>query len=73
MTSDTSRQGSDFVTVYVRRTNTPFTKETNKEKDPGRLSEEINFVKFSGVSWTPDSSGFFYQVCTYYFHIHPCR
>ncbi|KAF9558232.1 prolyl oligopeptidase [Agrocybe pediades] len=52
-----SQSGSDFVTIFVRSTNSPLT----KEKDSGRLSDEIKFVKFSSISWTPDSKGFFYQ------------
>lgn len=41
--------GSDWRTVKVRdlRTNTD-------------LADEVNWVKFSGASWMPDGSGFFY-------------
>ena len=55
------------MTVYVCRTKAPFTKETHKERDRGRLSEEIKSVKFSGISLTPD-----HEVCSHHFHIHPC-
>lgn len=30
--------------------------------DDGRLPDEVRFVKFSSVTWTHDSKGFFYQV-----------
>lgn len=30
--------------------------------DDGRLPEEIRYVKFSSITWTHDSKGFFYQV-----------
>ncbi|KAF9057331.1 prolyl oligopeptidase [Panaeolus papilionaceus] len=56
-----SVSGSDATTIYVRRTDSPFLKGINHESDPGRLSEEIKFVKFSSICWTPDSKGFFYQ------------
>ncbi|MCA9292382.1 MAG: S9 family peptidase [Phycisphaerales bacterium] len=41
--------GSDWRTIKVRdlRTNTD-------------LADEVNWVKFSGASWMPDGSGFFY-------------
>ncbi|KAF9526276.1 prolyl oligopeptidase [Crepidotus variabilis] len=56
-----SYSGSDFVTIYVRHTSSPFTKGTDPKNDSGRLADEIKFVKFSSVAWSPDSSGFFYQ------------
>jgi prolyl oligopeptidase len=31
-----------------------------------RLPDEIRFVKFSSITWTHDSKGFFYQVCLIY-------
>lgn len=52
-----SRSGSDFNTVYVRSTDHPLT-DIKADK---RLSDEIRFVKFSGIVWTHDSKGFFYQ------------
>ncbi|KAI0069251.1 prolyl oligopeptidase [Artomyces pyxidatus] len=52
-----SRSGSDFTTIYIRSTDHPLT-DSNDDK---QLSDEIRFVKFSAISWTPDSKGFFYQ------------
>ncbi|KAF4618878.1 hypothetical protein D9613_009989 [Agrocybe pediades] len=52
-----SESGGNFVSIFVRSTNSPLT----KEKDGGRLSDELKFVKFTAISWTPDSTGFFYQ------------
>lgn len=58
-------QGSDFCTVYVRKTDTPLEEKGDKRPshDDGRLPDEIRFVKFSNITWTHDSKGFFYQVC----------
>jgi prolyl oligopeptidase len=56
-----SLSGSDFVTVYVRHLDSPLIKGVDLKNDHGRLPEEIKFVKFSSITWTPDSKGFFYQ------------
>ncbi|KAI0081447.1 hypothetical protein K474DRAFT_1587789 [Panus rudis PR-1116 ss-1] len=58
-----SRSGSDFYTVYVRPTSAPLASVEGKtvSHDDKRLSDEIRFVKFSSISWTHDSKGFFYQ------------
>lgn len=58
-----SLSGSDFYTVYVRRTSEPFTAIGGELNDhhAKRLAEEIRFVKFSSITWTHDSKGFFYQ------------
>jgi prolyl oligopeptidase len=56
-----SLSGSDFSTVYVRPTNSPLAEKPVDGHDTGRLPEEIHFVKFSSITWTPDSKGFFYQ------------
>lgn len=58
-----SLSGSDFYTVYVRRTSEPFAAIDGELYDhhAKRLAEEIRFVKFSSITWTHDSKGFFYQ------------
>ncbi|KIJ65569.1 hypothetical protein HYDPIDRAFT_174977 [Hydnomerulius pinastri MD-312] len=58
-----SLSGSDFCTVYVRETSKPLAAANGNrvEHHNSRLSEEIRFVKFSTVTWTQDSKGFFYQ------------
>lgn len=43
-------------------TNCPLTEDVDMDDDQGRLPEEIKYVKFSAICWTPDSKGFFYQV-----------
>lgn len=58
-------QGSDFCTIYIRETSKPLAAVDGKRVDHhnDRLTDEIRFVKFSSISWTHDSKGFFYQVC----------
>ncbi|TFK43090.1 prolyl oligopeptidase [Crucibulum laeve] len=56
-----SQSGSDFSTIYVRPTDSPLSSTSNVNNDAGRLPEEIQFVKFSTITWTHDSKGFFYQ------------
>lgn len=58
-------QGSDFCTIYIRETSKPLAAVDGKRVDhhESRLSDEIRFVKFSSITWTHDSKGFFYQVC----------
>ncbi|TDL29150.1 hypothetical protein BD410DRAFT_779479 [Rickenella mellea] len=58
-----SLSGSDFCTIYIRSTDHPFADVEKKalESDAKRLPDEIRFVKFSGITWTHDSKGFFYQ------------
>lgn len=61
-----SLSGSDFCTIYVRRTSVPFPDpqhaEQVREGGAGRMDDEVKFVKFSSIVWSPDSQGFFYQV-----------
>jgi prolyl oligopeptidase len=47
-----SESGSDWSTIYVKNVETGET-----------LSDKIEWVKFSGISWTKDEQGFFY--CRY--------
>ncbi|KIJ56911.1 hypothetical protein M422DRAFT_149708 [Sphaerobolus stellatus SS14] len=60
-----SLSGSDFSTIYVRPTSKPLDKPVEGDNaianDPGRLGDVVRFVKFSGISWTHDDKGFFYQ------------
>lgn len=42
--------GSDWTTIYVR-----------SAKDGKDMSDVLKWVKFSGISWNQDSSGFFYS------------
>lgn len=58
-----SRSGSDFYTVYVRPTSAPLASqgESRVSHDDERLQDEVRFVKFSSISWSHDSKGFFYQ------------
>ncbi|KZT38951.1 hypothetical protein SISSUDRAFT_1046275 [Sistotremastrum suecicum HHB10207 ss-3] len=58
-----SLSGSDFFTIYVRPTDKPFREENGKKPslEEGRLDDILRYVKFSGVTWTHDSKGFFYQ------------
>ncbi|KAH0836753.1 prolyl oligopeptidase [Lanmaoa asiatica] len=58
-----SLSGSDFCTIYIRETSKPLATVDSKrvEHHESRLSDEIRFVKFSSISWTHDSKGFFYQ------------
>ncbi|QRV87176.1 carbohydrate esterase family 10 protein [Ceratobasidium sp. AG-Ba] len=60
-----SLSGSDFSTIYVRETSVPFPSPNHtkdiREGGVGRMDDEIRFVKFSSIVWTPDSKGFFYQ------------
>lgn len=62
-----SRSGSDWYTAYVRETSSPHpaqpsTATQGKEsRDEGRLDDVIRYVKYSGLTWSPDDRGIFYQ------------
>ncbi|GAA5836298.1 hypothetical protein JCM3766R1_003483 [Sporobolomyces carnicolor] len=57
-----SRSGSDWNTIYVRETSSPHLSTQAVGSDEGRLPNDVlRFVKFSGIGWTADSKGFFYQ------------
>lgn len=59
-------KGSDSVSVYVRPTSAPLVTREQAANDTERFPEVLKFVKFSSLAWTPDSKGFFYQVCACY-------
>ncbi|EGG06431.1 prolyl endopeptidase [Melampsora larici-populina 98AG31] len=60
-----SLSGSDWTTIYVRRSDSPHLKSAEeggkRGEDPGRLDDVIRFVKFGSATWLHDESGFFYQ------------
>jgi len=58
-----SRSGSDSFTIYIRPTSAPLASVDGSRPShhDGRLPEEIRYVKFSGITWSHDSKGFFYQ------------
>ncbi|KAF6762498.1 prolyl oligopeptidase [Ephemerocybe angulata] len=56
-----SYSGSDTTPIYVRPLSAPLTTREQAKNDTGRLPEVLKDVKFSGLRWTPDSKGFFYQ------------
>ncbi|QRW15681.1 carbohydrate esterase family 10 protein [Rhizoctonia solani] len=60
-----SLSGSDFFTIYVRETSVPFpSPQFSGETRPGgagRMDDEIKYVKFSSIVWSPNDEGFFYQ------------
>ncbi|KAF5321772.1 hypothetical protein D9619_001184 [Psilocybe cf. subviscida] len=56
-----SLSGGDFLSVFVRRTDCPLTKDVDMSNDCGRFPEEIKHVKFCDIMFSPDSKGIFYQ------------
>lgn len=59
-----SLSGSDFFTIYVRKTSSPYASRPpgGFVNDKGREPDVVRFVKFSSIVWTHDSRGFLYQV-----------
>ncbi|MCO5590125.1 hypothetical protein L7F22_044094 [Adiantum nelumboides] len=61
-----THRGSDWYSVYFRDTFKPFTEQPEDAKvaakgGPDCLTDVIHHVKFSGVSWSKDDKGVFYQ------------
>jgi prolyl oligopeptidase len=60
-----SNSGSDWFTVYVRKTTSPHEKQAAgsviKPRDTGRLDDVVRFVKYCGITWLHNDSGFIYQ------------
>ncbi|TRM68664.1 prolyl oligopeptidase [Schizophyllum amplum] len=58
-----SYSGGDSSVIYVRSTDKPLAEVDGKKPshNDDRLPEELRFVKFSSITWTHDSKGFFYQ------------
>ncbi|PWN36819.1 uncharacterized protein FA14DRAFT_186996 [Meira miltonrushii] len=61
-----THRGSDWYSVYFRDTSKPFTEQPEDLKvaakgGPDCMSDVIHHVKFSGVSWSRDDKGVFYQ------------
>ncbi|KAL1734945.1 prolyl oligopeptidase [Schizophyllum commune] len=58
-----SYSGGDSSVIYVRPTDKPLAEADGKKPshDDERLPDELRNVKLSGITWTHDSKGFFYQ------------
>ncbi|PKI85371.1 hypothetical protein MVES_000439 [Malassezia vespertilionis] len=56
-----SVSGSDWFKVYVRRTDAPLVSNDGTEGGGDRLPDVLENIKFSGVTWTHDNKGVFYQ------------
>ena len=50
MAYDVALSGSDWKTIYFRTV-----------EDSKQLDDKVEWVKFSGISWTPDEKGVFYS------------
>lgn len=59
-----SLSGSDFFTIYVRKTTSPFQRVDGERPDITQgVLDIVRFAKFTTIEWTHDNKGFFYQVC----------
>lgn len=61
-----SKSGSDWSTIYFRETSKPFITASPDEKSastggPDRLDDVVEFLKYSGPTWTHDDKGVFYK------------
>ncbi|KAL4400076.1 serine-type endopeptidase [Malassezia pachydermatis] len=57
-----SRSGSDWFKIFLRETSAPMTScQPGTEGGDGRLPDVLDHIKFSGITWTHDDKGFFYQ------------
>ena len=58
-----SRSGSDWFKIFLRTTDSPMLScsEGSDEGGDGRLPDVLEHIKFSGITWTHDDRGFFYQ------------
>jgi hypothetical protein len=58
-----SLSGSDFFTIYVRKTSDPFQIVDGKRPEITHgVLDVVRFAKFTSIVWTHDNKGFFYQV-----------
>jgi prolyl oligopeptidase len=61
-----SKSGSDWSTIYFRETSKPFVDAAADERSsaaggPDRLSDKLEFLKYSHPVWTHDDEGVFYM------------
>jgi len=57
-----SRSGSDWFKIFLRSTDSPMLScSSGTEGGDDRLPDVLEHIKFSGITWTHDDQGFFYQ------------
>ncbi|WFD21832.1 prolyl oligopeptidase [Malassezia equina] len=57
-----SRSGSDWFKIFLRSTESPMLScAPGTEGGDDRLPDVLEHIKFSGITWTHDDQGFFYQ------------